>query len=140
MDEIGAYKSALDTTPKRFWSSVEGASEYDEKLKKQAIQDPAKYGGWTWKDDRIESTRRVWEWWCTHHKKLQYLLYAARLVVLVPITSAWLSVFSAKSSSFLRLARGKWAERDYVGPSYGTNQCLQVMLGVDGSNKMLMGA
>ena len=47
------------------------------------------YDGITWKDDPIERARRIWEWWrakrCT---ELHHFTWAARLVVLVQISSA----------------------------------------------------
>ena len=51
--------------------------------------------GLTWRDDRIEKSRRVWEWWRSKHTKLTYFFTAARLVALVPVSSAFVErVFS----------------------------------------------
>ena len=49
---------------------------------------PEKYNGRTWQDDRIEKSRRVWEWWRAKFPNLTYFFLAARLVALVPISSA----------------------------------------------------
>ena len=47
------------------------------------------YGGRTWKDVLLsEVTRRVWEWGRANHNKFVYFTLVARLVALVPITSA----------------------------------------------------
>ena len=58
------------------------------KLRKKAEKDPAKHGGKTWRDDRIEKARRIWEWWRAKCPKLTYFFLAARLIALVPISSA----------------------------------------------------
>ena len=36
----------------------------------------------------IEKARRVWEWWHTKHHNFSYFATAARLLALVPISSA----------------------------------------------------
>ena len=87
MREILEYANLLKLTPRSFYDSVEGAAEYDEAIKKKAKKDP-KYVGRTWKDDRIESTRRAWKWWEAKHSKLTYFSIAARLIALVHILSA----------------------------------------------------
>lgn len=88
IDEIPKYLAKLHSTPETFWSEVEGAEEYDAKLERQKQQDPEKHGNRTWRDDRIEATRRAWEWWRCYRKNFTYLSLVARLVVLIPITSA----------------------------------------------------
>ena len=42
----------------------------------------------TWEDDRIEKAHRVWEWWRVKVFKFNYFFTAARIVALVPISSA----------------------------------------------------
>ena len=86
-NEIGTYRALLEATTDSFWDRVDGAAEYDRKLAKLAAKNPAEYQGSTWRDDRIEATRRAWLWWCVHFKKLNYFSQVARLVALVPITS-----------------------------------------------------
>ena len=88
IDEIPTYLAKLRSTPEAFWSELEGAKEYDEKLEKKKQQDPETHGNRTWRDDRIEATRRAWEWWRCYHKNFIYLSKVVRLVVLIPITSA----------------------------------------------------
>lgn len=66
---------------------VGDAAEYDKALKTKADKDPD-YVDRSWKDDRIEATRRAWKWWEAKHSKLTYFSIAARLVALVPISSA----------------------------------------------------
>lgn len=86
--EIPKYLAKLHSTPEPFWSEVEGAEEYDKTLEKKKQKDPENYGNRTWRDDRIESTRRAWEWWRSYHTHFTYLSKVARLVALIPITSA----------------------------------------------------
>ena len=44
---------------------------------------------------RAATSRRVWEWWRSKHTKLTYFFTAARLVALVPVSSAFVErVFS----------------------------------------------
>jgi hypothetical protein len=87
-EEVPVYVAKLRSTPESFWSEVEGAAEYDKQLEKKAQRDPEKYGGdYTWRDDRIEATRRVWEWWRTYHKKFTYLSIVAVLPLLLPSPS-----------------------------------------------------
>ena len=52
--------------------------------------DPARYGDKTWKDDPIESARRIWEWWRAKKDdvRIRHLIVAARLVALVQVSSA----------------------------------------------------
>ena len=88
LEEIPVYRAVLDSTDDSFWSKVEGAAEYDEDLRKKAEASPEKYSGRTWQDDRIEKSRRVWEWWRAKFPNLTYFFLAARLVALVPISSA----------------------------------------------------
>ncbi len=61
--------------------------DYDENLAKKSTDDPARYGDKTWKDDPIESARRIWEWWREKkdHVRIRHLVVAARLVVLVQV-------------------------------------------------------
>merc|ERR1712087_77822 len=87
-EEIPVYLAVIESTPDTFWTSVEGAKEYDEMLKEKRAKDPEKWNGKTWKDDSIKKARRVWEWWRAHHHKLIYFSLAARLVALVQISSA----------------------------------------------------
>jgi len=42
----------------------------------------------TWEDDSIEVARRRWEWWRAKRGKFTYFSKAARLVVLVQVSSA----------------------------------------------------
>ena len=86
--ELEEYMALLHSTPDTFWSTVEGAEEYDKHLEELARKEPDKYNDRSWKDDRIECARRAWEWWRTHHKKFNYFSKTAALVALVPITSA----------------------------------------------------
>ena len=48
------------------------------------MKDPEKYGGVMWKDDPIEKSRRVWEWWKANHSapSIHYFAITARLVAL----------------------------------------------------------
>ena len=85
--EIPAYIDLLKSTPPGFYGKVEDAAEYDKALKTKADKDPD-YVDRSWKDDRIEATRRAWKWWEAKHSKLTYFSIAARLVALVPISSA----------------------------------------------------
>ena len=41
--QIPAYLALVRATDKRFWSSVAGASEYDEELERKRVEDPEKY-------------------------------------------------------------------------------------------------
>ena len=77
----------VDATPASFWSAVEGAAKYDADLAKKRWMDPEKHAGRTWRDDRIEKARRVWEWWKAKAPKLNYFFTAARHAALVPISS-----------------------------------------------------
>ena len=90
--ELPAYLAVVNSTPEEFWDKVDGAAAYDKDLKeKQESKDPdikAKFAGKTWRDDRIEKARRVWEWWKTYHHKFTFLSNAVRLVVLVQTSSA----------------------------------------------------
>jgi hypothetical protein len=64
--EINAYKAIATFANDEFWNNLDGSSEYNEKLATRigngTIGDDVK-----WKDDPIESARRVWEFWrlCT---------------------------------------------------------------------------
>lgn len=80
--EIPAYIAAIKTTHESFWSKVDGAKEYDDEAKKKDGNETS------WKDDRIEQSRRVWEWWRVKSDKLFYFFTAARLVAIVPLSSA----------------------------------------------------
>ena len=90
--ELPAYLAVVNATPEEFWDTVDGAAEFDENLKKkQESEDPdimAKFAGKTWRDDRIEKARRIWEWWKTYRHKFTYFSNAVRLVVLVQTSSA----------------------------------------------------
>ncbi len=72
-----------------FWNNLDGSSEYDEKLATRihngTIDDDV-----TWKDDPIESARRVWEFWRVHRKNANifHIAKAACLIALVQISSA----------------------------------------------------
>ena len=59
--ELSSYCTVINSTPKSFWSGIEGAASYDASLKKKAEKNPEKCGDSTWEDDRIENARRVWE-------------------------------------------------------------------------------
>ena len=61
---------------------------YDLDLTKKKEKEPEKYADHTWQSDRIEISRRVWEWWQAKAPKFSYFFTAARLVVIVPISSA----------------------------------------------------
>ena len=87
IDEIPKYLAKLHSTPETFCSEVEGVKEYHTKLERKKQQDPEKHGNHTWRDDRIEATRRAWEWWRCCRKNFTYLSLAARLVVLISIIS-----------------------------------------------------
>ena len=56
----------------------------------KTLKDPEKYGGVMWKDDPIEKSRRVWEWWKANHSapSIHYFAITARLVALVQSSSA----------------------------------------------------
>lgn len=88
IDEIPKYRAAIDSTSQKFWSEVEGAVHYDNNLDKKKEAEPEKYGAHTWQGDRIEQARRVWEWWRAKAPKLHYFFTAARLVAIVPVSSA----------------------------------------------------
>ncbi len=72
-----------------FWNNLDGSSEYDEKLATR-IGNGTIGNDVTWKDDPIESARRVWEFWRVHRKnmKIFHIAKAARLIALVQISSA----------------------------------------------------
>ena len=76
--KMSTYRAWLHSTEESFWTRVEGAKEYDDKI----------VDGRTWRDDHIETSPRVWEWWRTHFRKLPYFSTATRLVALAPISSA----------------------------------------------------
>lgn len=88
INEIPTYRALIASTPLSFWSEVDGAEKYDILLKKRAEGNPEKYGNHTWQGDRIEKSRRIWEWWRVKASKLHYFFTAARLVALVPLSSA----------------------------------------------------
>ena len=48
IDELSSYRAVINSTPKSFWSEVEGAADYDVSLKKKAEKNPEKYGDSTW--------------------------------------------------------------------------------------------
>lgn len=88
ISEIPAYRAIIASTSVTFWSEVDGADKYDHGLSKKQEGDPEQYTDRTWKDDRIEQSRRVWEWWRVKGSKLHYFFSAARLVAIVPLSSA----------------------------------------------------
>ena len=88
IDEIPKYRAAINSTSDSFWSNVEGAAKYDDDLRRKKEEDPDKYADHTWQSDRIEQARRVWEWWRAKRAKFAYFYTAARLVAIVPISSA----------------------------------------------------
>ena len=89
IEELPTYIAKVKDTTNLFWNMVEGAHEYDKKLAEKAAKDPEKYNGITWKDDPIEKARRVWEWWRAKRcDALHHFTWAARLVVLVQLSSA----------------------------------------------------
>jgi hypothetical protein len=87
--EIGTYKRITTSANDAFWNTLDGSSMYDEKLvsgiAKGKIADNV-----TWKDDPIETTRRVWEFWRVHRKNVAifHIAKAASLIALVQISSA----------------------------------------------------
>ena len=84
---MAMYRGVMDATDESFWSEVEGASEYDAALRRKAAANPGKYDGHTWRNDCIEKARGVWE----------YFFLAARLVAIIPVSSALVErVSSAK--------------------------------------------
>ncbi len=88
ISEIPAYRAIIASTSVTFWSEVDGADKYDHGLSKKQEGDPEQYTDRTWKDDRIEQSRRVWEWWRVKGSNLHYFFSAARLVAIVPLSSA----------------------------------------------------
>ena len=79
----------MDSLSQSFWSEIEGAKEYDANLAKKREEDPDKYDDdYSWEDDRIEQARRVWEFWRANAEKLPHLFDVARLIAIVPISSA----------------------------------------------------
>ena len=85
--ELPKYRAVVEATTECYWSEMEGAAAYDAKLRKQAEKNPEKYGMKTWKDDRVEKARRVWEWWRSKASKFNFFFTAARLIALVPVSS-----------------------------------------------------
>lgn len=83
--EIPTYHGIIASTSKSFWSEVDGAEQYDRKKQED---DPEQYANHTWYDDRIKQSRRVWEWWRIKGIKSHYFFSAARLVAIVPLSSA----------------------------------------------------
>ena len=81
-------RGIIASTSKSFWSKVDGAAKYDHGLKKKQEEDPEKFADHTWQGDRIEQSRRVWEWWRVKGSKLHYFFSAACLVAIVPLSSA----------------------------------------------------
>ena len=88
ISEIPAYRAIIASTSGTFWSEIDGADKYDHGLRKKQEEDPEQNADRTWKDDRIEQSRRVWEWWRVRGSKLHYFFSAARLVAIVPLSSA----------------------------------------------------
>ena len=92
--EAAAYKAMVDATKglegtnSCFWKAVPGAAKYDKSLETKIAKDPTKYQNMTWEDDPIEVARRRWEWWRAKRGKFTYFSKAARLVVLVQVSSA----------------------------------------------------
>ena len=92
--EAAAYKAMVDATKglegtnNCFWKTVPGAADYDRSLEAKIAKDPTKYQNMTWEDDPIEVPRRRWEWWRSKRGKFTYFSKAARLVVLVQVSSA----------------------------------------------------
>jgi len=87
IDEIPKYRAAIISTSQRFWSSVDGAEKYDLDLMMKMEKEPEKYADHTWQGDRIENSRRVWEWWQAKAPKFSYFFTAAILMAIVPISS-----------------------------------------------------
>ena len=54
----------------------------------KAANNPTKYSNKTWEDDPIEVARRRWEWWRAKQGAFVYFSTAARLIVLVQVSSA----------------------------------------------------
>ena len=76
--EIPEYCDVIAVTEESFWSQVEGETYYDAVHEKKAEKDSAQYGGNTWSGDL----------WHAKYPKLTYSFLAARLVALIPISSA----------------------------------------------------
>ena len=89
------------------WASVRGAAEYDKalaaKLKRAAAASSSSSPATLltreavataavkdWKDDKIQTARRIWEWWRVrvHGVEVEFLPVALRLVALVQPSSA----------------------------------------------------
>jgi hypothetical protein len=81
------------------WDDVEGASAYNEKLKKKIAKqrnlredDPStdsREGRYrTWEDDPGEQARRIWIWWLDRFDRFSAFAKAARLIVLIQTSSA----------------------------------------------------
>ena len=87
-EEIPSYLPLIESTPDSFWTSVEGAKEYWEMLKEKRANDPEKWNEKTWKDDSIEKTGQMREWWREYIHKLTYFSLAACLVAPVQISNA----------------------------------------------------
>lgn len=89
MTELPTYRGAIASTHSSFWSEIDGAKKFDLDLKKKIKENPDEYdANRTWQNDRIEQSRRVWEWWRVMAPKLPRFFTAARLVALVPLSSA----------------------------------------------------
>lgn len=86
--EIPDYVRVLHSTSESFWSLVEGAAEYDKAHQKKFEKDGGGIFQNMWKHDRIEKSRRVWEWWRAKHVQLEFFSIAARLVALVQISTS----------------------------------------------------
>jgi hypothetical protein len=87
--EIDSYKAIATYANDEFWNNLDGSSKYDEKLATR-IRNGTIGDDVTWKDDPIESARRVWEFWRVHRKnvKIFHIAKAARLIALVQVSSA----------------------------------------------------
>ena len=88
VEELPVYHAIIDVTLQSFWSAVQGAANHDASLKKKAKKDPEKYGGSTWKEDRIEKARRVWEWWHAKAVKFHSFFTTVRYLAIVLSQSA----------------------------------------------------
>ena len=70
------------------WNILPGAKEYNVGLeKKKLAPGNEKMADWTWKGDKAEKARRIWEYWVVHRERFCYFKLAVRLVALVQVSS-----------------------------------------------------
>ena len=56
--------------------------------KKKLAPGNEKMADWTWKGDKAEKARRIWEYWVVHRERFCYFKLSVRLVALVQVSSA----------------------------------------------------